>query len=183
MITGSKVRLCRKRLVNATNDYAWKTDPALAQLDASPPLTITFTEYLLSYASELRYAKPTKHEFAIETMDGEYIGNCAYYDIDKTKGEAEIGIMIGNRQYWDRGYGSDAVKALVSHVFSQVKLRRIHLKTLDSNKRAQKCFHKCGFTTCGHMVNNGHSFVLMELHRKQWQQNRDKNHKREAGYG
>ncbi len=174
MITGSKVRLCRKRLANALNDYAWKTDPALAQLDASSPLTTTFTEYLLGYASELRRARPTKHEFAIETMDGEHIGNCAYYGINETKGEAEIGIMIGNRRYWDRDYGSDAVNTLVSHVFSQMNLRRIHLKTLESNKRAQKCFRKCGFTTCGRMVNDGHSFVLMELHRKQWQQNRDK---------
>jgi RimJ/RimL family protein N-acetyltransferase len=174
MITGSKVRLCRKRLSDALNDYAWKTDPALAQLDASLPLATTFTEYLLGYASELRRAKPTKHEFAIETMDGEHIGNCAYYDINETKGEAEIGIMIGNRRYWDRDYGSDAVNTLVSHVFSQMNLRRIHLKTLESNKRAQKCFHKCGFTMCGRMVNNGHSFVLMELHRKQWQQNKER---------
>jgi RimJ/RimL family protein N-acetyltransferase len=174
MITGSKVRLCRKRLADAPNDYAWKTDPALTQLDASAPLTITFTEYLLSYVRELRLSRPNKHEFAIETKDGEHIGNCAYYGINETKEEAEIGIMIGNRQYWDRDYGSDAVNTLVSHIFSQVKLKRIHLKTLESNKRAQKCFHNCGFNICGHMVNNGYSFVLMELYRKQWQQNRDK---------
>lgn len=170
MITGSKVRLCQKRLADAPNDYTWKTDPELTQLDASLPLTTTFTEYLLDCAIKLRCARPIKHEFAIETLDGEHIGNCAYYGINDTKGEAEIGIMIGNRNYWDKGYGTDAVSSLVSYVFSQTDFRRIHLKTLDSNNRAQQCFNKCGFTKYGRMVNNGHSFVLMELHLSQWQE-------------
>ncbi|MBA7644515.1 hypothetical protein ES703_52259 [subsurface metagenome] len=169
MITGSKVKLRNKRLSDARNDYVWQTDPELTQLDATPLLTISYSQYLLDYTSGLRrYSNPNRHPFAIETPDGKHIGNCVYYNINEAKGEAEMGIMIGNRDYWDKGYGTDTVTTLVNHIFLQTNLRRIHLKTLDWNKRAQKCFRKCGFKPYGRLGRGNFTFVLMELHRKQW---------------
>ncbi|MCL0091257.1 GNAT family N-acetyltransferase [Dehalococcoidales bacterium] len=174
MIIGSKVILRNKKLADALNDYTWRTDAELAWLDAAPQLTTTFAQYLSDYAAELRYPSLTRHRFAIETLDGKHIGNCSYYDIDEIKGEAELGIMIGNRDYWDKGYGADAITTLLSHIFRQTKLNRIYLKTLDANIRAQKCFKKCGFTQYGHLNKDGYSFVLMELHRNQWQQQKER---------
>ena len=168
MITGNKIKLRGKRLTDAQNDYTWCKDPELAQLDAAPSLTISFQQYLLEYTSELRYSPSASQRFAIETLDGKHIGNCSYYGVKKTKGEAELGIMIGNRDYWDKSYGVDAIATLVSYIFRQIKLKRIYLKTLDSNIRAQKCFKKCGFNPYGHLNKNGYNFVLMELHHNQW---------------
>ena len=168
MIVSSKIKLRGKRLADAPDDYAWQTDPELAQLDAAPLPTITFPQYLSDYTSELRYPSLTRHRFAIETLDGKHIGNCTYYGIDEAKDEAELGILIGNRDYWDKGYGADAANTLVNHIFQQTKLNRIYLKTLDSNTRAQKCFKKCGFNLYGRLNKDGYNFVLMELHRKQW---------------
>ncbi len=170
MITVTKVRLRNKKLSDARNDYTWQTDQELAQLDAAPLLTISFAQYLLDYTWELRLPSPGRRRFAVETLDGAYIGNCSYYDINETKGEAELGIIIGNRDYWDKGYGTDVVLTLVNHIFQQTSLNRIYLKTLEPNTKAQKCFEKCGFTRYGHAVKDGYNFVLMELHRKQWQQ-------------
>ena len=170
MIVGGKTKLREKRLADAPHDYAWQTDPELAELDAISLPTITFQQYLAQYASELRYPSSSRHRFAIETLDGEHIGNCTYYDINKTRGEAELGIMIGNRSYWDKGYGVDAVTTLVNYIFQRTKLNRIYLKTLVSNTRAQKCFAKCGFTPYGRQNRDSYNFVLMELHRKQWQE-------------
>ena len=169
MIAGSMVRLREKKLTDALDDYAWQTDPELAKLDALPVLTMTFRKYISDHPAELLYSSATRQQFAIETLNGKHIGNCTYYGVDETKGEAELGIMIGNRDYWDKGYGSDAVNVLLNHIFSQTKLNRIHLKTLDWNVRAQKCFQKCGFTPCGQSVRDGHNFILMELHRSQWE--------------
>jgi ribosomal-protein-alanine N-acetyltransferase len=169
MIAGSKIKLREKRLADAPNDYAWHIDPELAQLDAAPPPTISLPQYLADYASELHYPPPARLRFAIETLEGEHIGNCTYYGIDETKGEAELGIMIGNRGYWNKGYGADAVATLVNHIFHQTKLNRIYLKTLNSNARAQKCFQKCGFTPYQRLKRDGYNFVLMELHRQEWE--------------
>ena len=169
MITGTMVKLREKKLTDAPDDYTWQTDPELAELDALPVLTMPFRQYISDHTAELLYSSATKQQFAIETLNGTHIGNCTYYGVDEAKGEAELGIMIGNRNYWDKGYGSDAVKALVNHIFSQINLNRLHLKTLDWNIRAQKCFQKCGFTPCGQSVRDGHNFTLMELHRSQWE--------------
>jgi RimJ/RimL family protein N-acetyltransferase len=170
MVNSSKVRLCPKNLGHALNDYNWKKDTELARLVDTPPTTITFSDYLLYYISQLRHSGSTRHEFAIETLDGRHIGNCVCFNISETGGETEIGIMIGDRGYWGKGYGADALSAILDYAFGQMNLSRIHLKTLVSNERAQRCFGKCGFIPCGNLVQDGNSFILMELYRSRWQQ-------------
>ena len=174
MLSGNKVILRDKRLTDARDDYTWQADPELAQLDAAPRLSVSFSQYLLDYASELSYSFPLRRQFAIDTLDGKHIGNCVYYGINETKGEAEFGIMIGNRDYWDNGYGSDAVATLLSYIFRKTNLKRIYLKSLVSNLRAQKCFQKCGFIPYGHLNKDGYSFVLMEIYDNQWRERQTK---------
>jgi RimJ/RimL family protein N-acetyltransferase len=169
MISGDKVKLRGKRLADAANDYAWLIDAELAALDAAPLPTTTFPQYLVDYTSDLRYPPTVRHQFAIETREGKHIGNCTYYGIDRDKGQAELGIMIGDRDYWDRGYGADAVTALLEYVFEKTRLNRLYLKTLVDNKRAQKCFAKCGFTPYSHLKKDGYNFILMELNREEWE--------------
>jgi len=163
MIEGSKVVLRGKRLEDARNDYAWRTDADLAHLDATIPLNIPFSHYLINYAEELRYDNMRRRRYAIETMDGKHIGNCTYYNLDEDKGEAELGILIGDRAYWNRGYGTDAVNILVSQAFKETNIKRIYLHTLEGNIRARKCFQKCGFTPSGRVTRGGRNFILMEL--------------------
>jgi RimJ/RimL family protein N-acetyltransferase len=174
MTKNRKSVLCQKSLSDIPNDYIWQTDPELAHLTATIPLTTSFTDYLLKYTDQLLNGQPAKYQFAIKTQNGRHIGNCACYSINNEMGEAEIGILIGDRRYWDKGYGSDAVTSLIDFLFKQINSRRIHLKTLESNKRAQKCFSKCGFTQCGNVINNGNNFLLMELYHSRWLQNMGK---------
>jgi RimJ/RimL family protein N-acetyltransferase len=163
MIKGSKVVLRGKRLEDARNDYAWKTDAELAQLDATLPLDIPFSYYLINYAEELRYGNMRGRHYAIETLDGKHIGNCSYYNLDQDEREAELGILIGERAYWNKGYGTEAVTILVTHIFEETNIKRIYLHTLQGNIRAQKCFQKCGFTPFGRVTRGEHNFILMEL--------------------
>jgi len=171
MNNGSKVVVCRKSLSDAPNDYAWQTDPDLSYLTATLPLTTPFSAYLMSYIGQLR-RQSTKHQFAIKTRSGRHIGNCACYDINHRKNEAELGIMIGDRHFWGKGYGSAALIYLVDYVFNHLKLRRVHLKTLENNLRAQHCFLNCGFNIYGNVSIEGQNYILMELCRERWHQNR-----------
>jgi ribosomal-protein-alanine N-acetyltransferase len=166
---GSKVKLREKKLSDVRNDYRWQSDPELARLDAAPALTMSFSIYLLDYATALHQSNSYRFPLAVDTLNGKHIGNCTCYDIDEKKKEAQLGIMIGNRDYLDKGYGTDAVNAMVNYVFQTTGLRRLYLKTLDWNQRAQKCFAKCGFTPYGYLEHNGHNFMLMELKREQWE--------------
>ena len=166
---GTKVRLREKKLTDARSDYRWQANPELARLDAMPLINVSFPRYLLDYTALLSNPSPKRHTFAIETLDGRHIGNCVYYNFDREKGEAELGIMIGEYDCWGKGYGADAVATLVDYVFHEVGLRRVYLKTLDWNGRAQRCFLKCGFIPCGQIVKNGHQFVIMEMVRENWE--------------
>ena len=170
MTGDGKTRLREKMLGDAGYDYSWQTDPELAALDAISPPSLSYPEYLARYALELRYPSARRQRFAIETLHGEHIGNCTYYAIEHKRGEAEIGIMIGNRDYWDKGYGADAINKLLEYIFGQTGLNRIYLKTLVANTRAQKCFTRCGFTPFGNLKRDGYNFMLMELQRRQWRQ-------------
>jgi RimJ/RimL family protein N-acetyltransferase len=174
MITGKKIRLRPKILADAREDYTWQTDPELAGLDAAPLVTATFPQYLSIYLEEMRYPYSTKRAFAIETLDGKHIGNCACYDINETLSQAEMGIMIGDRDYWNKGYGADAITTLLNYIFRKTALKRIYLKSLTSNHRAHSCFEKCGFAPCGHLDRDGYNFILMEIYREKWQKRRPK---------
>jgi RimJ/RimL family protein N-acetyltransferase len=173
MIKGRKIVLREKRLEDAEDDYAWRCDAELARLDAAPPLCISFSHFMATYAWEIRSSNREQHRFAIETLDGKHIGNCMYYGVDKRRKEAEIGIMLGDRSYWDQGYGTDAVKTLTHHIFKEAKLQRLCLHTLTWNLRAQRCFEKCGFVPCGHLTRQGNDFIVMELWRSWLDENRE----------
>jgi RimJ/RimL family protein N-acetyltransferase len=170
MIDRRRIMVCEKSLEDAAKDYAWQTDAELAQLTATRKLTASFDDYLSKYRRQLRYQQPGGSSFSIKTRSGKHIGNCSCYNLNKAKDEVEIGIIIGDRQYWDKGYGSDAVKWLVDYLFNNNQAIRIHLKTLVSNSRAQRCFAKCGFKICGQLVSGGRNYILMELYYRHWRQ-------------
>lgn len=162
-ISGDRISLHPKSLSDATRDYIWRKDAELAALNGQPPLKISF----LRYVTELDSTPPEKHPssqyLSIKTTaDGKHIGNCAIYNIDWDLAEAHAGIIIGDRRYWGKGYGTDAFRALVDYAFNHMGMRRLHLKTLESNIRAQKCFTRCGFKPCGSLLENGSTFILMQ---------------------
>ena len=168
-IEGNGVALRPKRIEDAENDYAWRTDPELSALDATRPINLTFREYRRYYGDELDYPSPWSIRFAIEDDSGRHIGNCMYYDINWDRREAELGIMIGDKEYWGQGYGTAAVEALVGHIFSSEKLDRIYLHTLKDNLRAQRAFAKAGFRPIQRTKREGYDFVKMEIWREEWE--------------
>ena len=100
-----------------------------------------------------------------------FFGNCMYYDLDSVNKEAELGIVIGDRDYWSGSYGFDAVVTLLEHMFIVRDLKRVYLHTLEWNYRAQSCFSRCGFKTVRNVRRMGHDFILMEVLRTDWKQN------------
>ena len=171
-ISGKNIRLREKKLSDVRNDYAWQCDAELSRFDAVPVLEMPFALYLLDYTAEIKKPRPNRFALAIETLEGKHIGNCTCYEINEKKSEAQFGIMIGDAEYRDNGYGGDVVNTMVDYVFQTTSLNRIYLKTLDWNLRAQKCFAGCGFILYGQMKRNGYNFVLMELKKEQWDKRR-----------
>ncbi len=167
-LRGSRVVLRDKRLEDAMQDYIWRSDPELARLDAAFPLTMSFDRYEKIFQDQLRFPTPGSHHFSTETIDGKFIGNCMYYDLDNVNLETELGIVIGDREYWSNAYGYDVVTTLLDYLFSEKKLKRVYLHTLEWNRRAQRCFEKCGFTPVRPVRRLSQDFILMEVWWEDW---------------
>ncbi|MDO8490563.1 MAG: GNAT family N-acetyltransferase [Dehalococcoidia bacterium] len=165
-IEGGRVVLREKRVADAEHDYAWRCDPDLARLDAAQPLRAPFATFLRRYEEDLQYPCREWHRLGIDTREGRHIGNCVYHNGGGNANEVELGIMIGDPQYRNKGYGADVITTIAGHIFEEPNTDRIYLHTLDWNVRAQKCFRKCGFVPCGEIVRGGHTFIIMELRRR-----------------
>jgi RimJ/RimL family protein N-acetyltransferase len=90
-----------------------------------------------------------------------------YYNIDERRSEAELGITIGERDYWGRGFGRDAVATFVRFIFETTRLRRVYLNTLAWNERARRAFEAAGFQACGRRRRDGNVFITMEVVREE----------------
>ena len=169
LVKGEKTVLREKRIEDAVDDYTWRTDEELARLDATRPLKMSYADFLKFSREELTYPSPRSKRLAIDTLDGEHIGNCMYYNIDLRQGAAELGIMIGNRDYWSKGYGTDCVDSMLFHMFTTMPLTRVYLHTLDWNHRALRSFAKSGFIEQEAVRRAGLDFIRMEISRADWE--------------
>ncbi len=167
-LSGERVTVRSKRLTDAWLDYCWRTDPELSRLDATFPIAMTFSEFQRYHQDDLRRSNPRSMRFAIEDENGNHIGNCMCYDIDRYKHQAEFGIMIGDRNSWNQGYGTDAAKTTIDHVFHATDIQRVYLHTLKTNTRAQRAFENAGFRTCGKTRRGGLDFYQMEICTDDW---------------
>ena len=112
--------------------------------------------------------------FAIEA-DGKFIGQCLLHNFNHTARTCELGIGIGDKNYWGKGYGRDAVALLVEYAFRYRNFRRVWLWVHADNERAIRSYRACGFTEEGrlreHMWSNGRyvDVVYMGLLETDWE--------------
>lgn len=169
---GKLVRLRQKRRRDAWQDWRWRCDTDLARLDAARVTSLSFEEFRNQYEWQLQRSRAYQSTFAIEDLEGRHIGNVMYYNIDAQQREAELGVLIGDRDYWGSGYGREAVSLLLDFIFTTTALTRIYLHTLDWNVRAQKAFVAAGFRDCGRLRRGPQRFHVMEV-RREWLWRRD----------
>ena len=89
--------------------------------------------------------------FSIRTLENDkFIGDVGIHTI-WSHSDAWVGIAIGERDYWGRGYGSDAMRLIVQYGFIELNLRRVSLALHSYNTRALKSYEKVGFKMEGVM--------------------------------
>jgi RimJ/RimL family protein N-acetyltransferase len=162
------VILREKQVTDIADDYEWRTDPELAKLDATRPLQMSYSDFERYSVEELNYPATRSKRLAVDTTCGLHIGNVMFYDIDLRSGEAELGIMIGEKDYWSQGYGTETVGLLLDHMFQEYPFNRVYLHTLSWNHRAQKSFQKSGFKEVKPVRRGGLDFIQMEIWRHEW---------------
>jgi RimJ/RimL family protein N-acetyltransferase len=123
--------------------------------DIDVSLGVTFASVLVTPEQEkeiLEKLSQAEYNFAIvELKKDELIGNIGFTHIDYINRTAEMGIFIGNKNYWGKGYGVEAIELLLDFGFNILNLHNINLKVFSYNKPAIKCYQKVGFKEVGRL--------------------------------
>ena len=117
----------------------------------------------------------TDHHFVICLLaDDRPIGTIGLRGVDLTNGTAEFGIAIGEPSEWEKGYGTDATRAICDFGFGELRLERIGLEVYADNARGRRAYEKAGFTLeatlrRAHFARGEHQDVhVMSLLRDEW---------------
>lgn len=117
----------------------------------------------------------TDYHFVICLIEGDRpIGTIGLHDIHSKHGHAEFGIAIGEKSEWNKGYGTDALRAICDFGFGELRLERISLLVIAGNDRACRSYEKAGFVLEGtlrraHFARGEHHDMhVMSLLREEW---------------
>jgi RimJ/RimL family protein N-acetyltransferase len=112
---------------------------------------------------------------AIETKDGQHIGNIGLHNGSPEDRTIDLGIMIGEKELWGKGYGTDALLTLARFAFEEMNLNRIGLDVYAFNERAIASYAKAGFVEEGRRRQDIYKdgaytdVVMMSLLREDWE--------------
>ncbi|RLC55864.1 MAG: N-acetyltransferase [Chloroflexota bacterium] len=145
MIVGEKVRLRPIERDDLPRYVEWFADPEVRRyLALYLPFSLAQEERWFENLLE-RLERREDVVLAIETAEGVHIGNVGLHRIDWRNRNAELGIAIGERSYWNQGYGTDAIRTLLGLAFREMNLYRVFLRVDADNVRGIRCYEKAGF--------------------------------------
>lgn len=179
MILGDQIRFRAIEKDDLPNFVRWLNDPEVQRgLSMRYPLSLAEEE---SWFAEMIKRPPAARPMAIEIQpDPEkdvwvFVGNCGFFEPNWEDSSAEIGIHIGEKQYWDQGFGTKAMNLLLKFGFESLNLHRLYLRVFETNQRAIRSYEKAGFVLEGKMreaqyMNGTYVDVLfMSILRHEWQ--------------
>ncbi len=148
MIQGTKIRLRALEHEDLPHFVRWINDPETRRfMVIRHPLSMTEEEKWWERFLE----RENDYVFAIEAEDGTYIGNIGLHNIERENRRAMLGIIVGDKAYQGKGYGSDAIRTMLGWAFDYLNLNRVSLTVYAYNERAIRCYLKCGFQHEGTM--------------------------------
>ena len=144
-LSGRIVRLRPLGLEHAALEARWMVDAEVRHwLHRSEDGPEHFTLAAIGRKIGEVLADPTELRFLIETTDRVPIGDIGLLGIHP-HARAELSIKLGDKAYWSRGYGGDAIRCLLGFAFGELSLRRVTLIADADNARGIRCYENSGF--------------------------------------
>lgn len=173
MIKGKKVDLVALSMAYLPYYVRWFNDPEVT--DALGNVKYPFSEAREKEWIEQQLAPShDRRAFTVLTKKGKPIGNAGFNHIDYRNKHAVLGIAIGEKDFWNKGYGVDTIATLVRFGFQELGMHKIELDVLSTNERAIACYRKCGFVLEGcereHDFHHGRYIdcLRMGILKKEW---------------
>ena len=133
--------------VAAKVDVRWQRDSEFHRLMDSEPARLYSWKKIKEWVEKQVESgfEPERYFFSVRTLDEDkYIGSLGLW-VDLIHSEAWVGLGIGDRESWSKGYGTDMMKLCQQYVFAELGLARLSLGLLEYNPRALRSYEKSGF--------------------------------------
>ncbi len=180
MFLGERVRLRPIEKDDLPRFVKWFADPEFrSHLSTALPFSLGQEEKWY----ERNLAAGESQAWAVDAQPADmavgpwvHIGSAGLHRINWRDRWAELGIGIGAHDYWNRGYGTDAVLTLLAYGFDTLNLNRIMLRVFADNARAIRCYEKAGFQLEGRLRQDNFAngvyrdTLLMAVLRDDWSQ-------------
>lgn len=161
-LKGKKVSLRPVEKTDLPQIVRWINDPEVRLfLESWLPQSSADEE---KWIESLGKRKDTNIVLAIETVQGKHIGLMGLHNIKWRDRVADTGAMIGEKEFWGKGYGSEAKILLLEYAFNTLNLRKICSAAYAFNARSINYSLKCGYKEEGRQ--RGHIFRAGEYHDK-----------------
>jgi len=158
MIEGRLINLRAIDMGDVDRYVAWFNDREVTRhLRMRYPLSRLAEENWLRERGVTQVAYGSGGNYAIETKEGVHIGSVGFHYANAENRKATLGIAIGDKNYWSKGYGTDAMLTLLRFGFDEMNLHRIDLSVDADNARAIACYRKCGFVEEGRLRDERYS--------------------------
>jgi len=118
----------------------WRNDPAVNRYLRQGILTLEEVQ-----GWYIQYFSKAEHQLCAVYADKTLIGYGTLSHIDMTNRSCEIGIVIGNPAYWNKGVGASVVRRLTTLAFTRYHLHRVYAIIQGGNIASRRCFEKVGF--------------------------------------
>lgn len=131
----------------AKAEARWQRDTEFVRLADSDPSRLSSEKKIKEWFDQQAEGgpKPERVSFSIRTLgEDKYIGFLGLW-IDLIHSEAWVGLGIGEREFWSKGYGTDMMKLCLQYVFTELGVERLSLGLHEYNPRALRSYEKCGF--------------------------------------
>lgn len=149
MIIGDRIRFRGIEKADLPFYVRWLNDPEVKQgLSINRPLSLAEEEEWFSgLLQKPRQERPLAIEIQPDPELDEwvFVGNWGLINIDWEARSAEVGIHIGEKKYWNQGFGTRAMRLVCKHSFDDLNLHRLWLRVYQRNQRAIKAYQKAGF--------------------------------------
>ena len=150
LLKGELVRLTvEDPELRAPIESKWLMDSEYSRLLDWDPARL-FSTWNVSKWIAKREEDENNYGFTIRTLDGDrIIGHINLDGIRWTHRDCFVGIGLGDREYWGRGYGTDAMKVMLRFAFTELNLHRVTLDVFEYNQRGVRSYEKAGFVLEG----------------------------------
>ncbi len=146
MLYGKRIRLRGNERNDLPKFVEWLNDPEVRRfLSMSLPISQASEE---NWFENSLKRPPEEQPFGIEIKDGEsweLIGNCGMFDFNWRTRSAEVGLFIGEKECWNKGYGTEVMQLLLRHGFGTLNLNKIFLRVDAENLGGIRAYEKAGF--------------------------------------